>query len=228
MQSNFPDNELSENIDNKRRQLLALSSAFAGIAALGFSTSAATAEVKKPPVPRRIVTGRDDSGKSVFKSVDVTPRVITFESRPDAAFYELYATSGVPQLTGKEPDPMLTNKGGFPQPGETLFRIVQFVPQAAKRDPKVFEKFLEEFSEKIPGMASHFERDNPGMHTSDTLDYGIVIYGEMILELDDGQKVHLYPGDCVVQNGTRHRWINPLSEPSLVAFILIGGKREAS
>ena len=76
-------------------------------------------------------------------------------------------------------------------------------------------------------MAEHFERDTPGMHTSDTLDYGIVIRGEVILELDDGKTVHLRQGDCVVQNGTRHRWRNPLPEPCLMAFVLIGGQREA-
>lgn len=76
-------------------------------------------------------------------------------------------------------------------------------------------------------MAEHFDHSAPGMHSSDTLDYGIVIRGEMILELDDGKTVHLRQGDCVVQNGTRHRWINPLSDPCLMAFVLIGGQRQA-
>jgi len=58
-------------------------------------------------------------------------------------------------------------------------------------------------------MAEHFERNTPGMHTSDTLDYGAVIHGEMILELDDGKTVDLRQGDCIVKNGTRHRWRNP-------------------
>ena len=65
----------------------------------------------------------------------------------------------------------------------------------------------------------------PGMHTTDTIDYGVVVRGEMTLELDDGQKVHLRQGDCIVQNGTRHRWRNPLPEPCLMAFISVGGKR---
>jgi hypothetical protein len=47
----------------------------------------------------------------------------------------------------------------------------------------------------------------------------------MTLELDDGAKVSLRQGDCVVQNGTRHRWRNPLPEPCLMAFISVGGKR---
>jgi mannose-6-phosphate isomerase-like protein (cupin superfamily) len=50
----------------------------------------------------------------------------------------------------------------------------------------------------------------------------------MTLELDDGERVHLRQGDCVIQNGTRHRWRNPLDEPCLMAFVSIGGKpREA-
>jgi mannose-6-phosphate isomerase-like protein (cupin superfamily) len=78
---------------------------------------------------------------------------------------------------------------------------------------------------KGPRNGRPFERDAPGMHTSDTIDYGIVVRGGMMLELDDGQKVHLHQGDRIVQNGTRHRWRNPLPEPCLMAFISIGGKR---
>jgi mannose-6-phosphate isomerase-like protein (cupin superfamily) len=98
-------------------------------------------------------------------------------------------------------------------------------PEGSTSSPGGYERYLEELSQKIPGMAEHFERDKPGMHTSDTLDYGIVIRGEMIPELDDVKAVHLRQGDCVVQNGTRHRWRNPLSEPCLMAFVLIGGVR---
>jgi mannose-6-phosphate isomerase-like protein (cupin superfamily) len=124
---------------------------------------------------------------------------------------------------------MTTKKGSFPEPLGSLFRLVLFPPRPAdgSRPPSSYEEYLEELSQKIPKMADHFDRDTPGMHTSDTLDYGIVIRGEMILELDDGKTLHLCQGDCVVQNGTRHRWRNALSEPCLMAFVLIGGKREA-
>ena len=69
-----------------------------------------------------------------------------------------------------------------------------------------------------------FERGAPGMHTTDTIDYGVVVRGEMTLELDDGKIVHLRQGDCIVQNGTRHRWRNSLPEPCLMAFVSVGGK----
>jgi hypothetical protein len=64
-----------------------------------------------------------------------------------------------------------------------------------------------------------------GKHTSDTIDDGLVVRGGMTLELDDGQRVHLRQDDCIVQNGTRHRWRNPLPEPCLMAFVSVGGKR---
>ena len=77
-------------------------------------------------------------------------------------------------------------------------------------------------------MADHFERSPPaarGMHATDTIDYGVVVRGEMTLELDDGKIIQLRQGDCIVQNGTRHRWRNPGSEPCLMAFVSVGGKR---
>ena len=63
------------------------------------------------------------------------------------------------------------------------------------------------------------------MHTSDTIDFEYVLTGEVWLELDDGQEVHLRAGDTVVQNGTRHAWRNKSSEPCCVVFFLIGAHR---
>jgi len=214
---------------NRRRLLQALSAMAAGGALAAMSQPAEATESSDPPPPRRALTGRDEAGKSVFKSFDVTPKVVAIDANPGLTFYELYMTEGVPRLTGLEPDPMLKGTKAFPGPGGTMFRLISYPPKRPegwKPPPGVtFESGLREMSEKVPGMGDHFERDAPGMHTSDTIDYGIVIRGEMTLELDDGQKVHLRQGDCVVQNGTRHRWRNPLPEPCLMAFISIGGKR---
>ena len=212
----------ADEMGRDRRQFLLLSAA-AGACAMQVSTAGAEGANAIAP-PRRALTGRDASGKSVFQSFDVTPQVINFKSIPGLAFYELYATDDVPRLTGQEPDPMTTKKGSFPKPNGSLFRLVVFPPAGS---PGSFEGFLDELSQKIPGMAEHFDRSAPGMHVSDSLDYDIVIRGELILELDDGKSVHLRPGDCVIQNGTRHRWINPLSEPCLMASVLIGGQRQA-
>src|ERR671918_752267 len=85
--------------------------------------------------------------------------------------------------------------------------------------------FRKEYIEKVPGLAETDEIENPGMHTTDTIDYGIVLSGEIDMELDDGREVHFRAGDCLVQNGTRHRWQNRSGEPCTIAFIMVGAKR---
>jgi hypothetical protein len=224
---------MSERSDSNRRQVLQWFSVTAGAA---FAATPA-ARANEPgnvtsPTPRRALTGRDAAGKSVFKSFDVTPNVVPIDSNPGLTFYELYSTEGVPQLTGQEADPMLQKTKDFPGPGGTNFRLISYPP---KRPPGwtpppgvTFDSALKELGEKVPSMADHFEREPPaarGMQTTDTIDYGVVVRGEMTLELDDGKIIHLRQGDCIVQNGTRHRWRNPGSEPCLMAYVSVGGKR---
>jgi len=69
------------------------------------------------------------------------------------------------------------------------------------------------------------EPDNPGMHTTDTINFEYVISGEIGLELDNGKEVQLKAGDTVVQNGTRHAWRNKGSEPCRLVVCLIGANR---
>ena len=83
----------------------------------------------------------------------------------------------------------------------------------------------EENLKAIPGLAERFEPDNPGMHTTDTIDYGIVLDGEIWLELDHGRTEHLRRHDVVIQNGTRHAWRNRTDRVTLMAFVLIGACR---
>ena len=213
-----------------RRQVLQALSAVVGGGALAAMPQPANAkDSSELPAPKRALTGRDEAGKSVFKSFDVTSKVVEIDSNPGLTFYELYMTEDVPRLTGLEGDPMLKGTKAFPGPGGTMFRLISYPPkrpEGYKPPPGVtFESGLKELSDKVPGMGDYFDRSAPGMHTTDTIDYGVVVRGEMTLELDDGQKVHLRQGDCIVQNGTRHRWRNPLPEPCLMAFISVGGKR---
>jgi quercetin dioxygenase-like cupin family protein len=66
------------------------------------------------------------------------------------------------------------------------------------------------------------------MHTTETIDFEVILHGEVILELDDGAERLLRAGDTVVQNGTRHRWRNPGAEPALMAVVMVGARRSAS
>jgi mannose-6-phosphate isomerase-like protein (cupin superfamily) len=112
----------------------------------------------------------------------------------------------------------------------TRFRIVRFPSglEVSKMIEAGFNPtaFRQEYADKIPGLAETHELDDPGMHTTDTIDYGIVISGEIFMELDEGKEVHLKAGDCIVQNGTRHGWRNRSAEACLVAFIMIGATRK--
>jgi quercetin dioxygenase-like cupin family protein len=71
-------------------------------------------------------------------------------------------------------------------------------------------------------MAAAMEPDNPGMHQTATVDYGIVLDGEVVLELDDGAQTVLTAGDTIVQLGSRHAWRNKSDRPATVAFVLTG------
>ena len=79
-----------------------------------------------------------------------------------------------------------------------------------------------EHAEQSPGLVELFEPDAPGMHTTPTIDYGIVLEGEIWLELDDGETVRLKTHDVIVQNATRHAWRNKSATPTKMAFVLIG------
>lgn len=136
---------------------------------------------------------------------------------------ELWATDSVPTLPVPSADPTVTMTSFVPPIGGTRFRLVEF-PPASKR-PFDAEAFHREFLSQAPGLAESGEKEDQGMHTTDSVDYGIVISGEMTLELDDGATVDLKPGDCVVQNATRHAWRNRGVQPCVMAFVLAGVRR---
>ncbi|WP_306181006.1 cupin domain-containing protein [Rhizobium sp. AN73] len=104
--------------------------------------------------------------------------------------------------------------------------IVSFPPDSVMADPS-FDPIAADAEQRqhLPGLAELFEREAPGMHMTVTVDYDIVLDGEIWLELDDGAEVHLRKGDVAVQCGTRHAWRNKSTSPATMAFILIGATR---
>ncbi|HWP44781.1 MAG TPA: cupin domain-containing protein, partial [Blastocatellia bacterium] len=179
---------------------------------------------------RRIVTGHNEQGRAVFVNEGAPPRRISFDNLPGLEFIELWATDSIPSIPADHDDPTVTMKSFVPKPAGTRFRIVSF-PSGLEMK-KLIEAgfdpiaFREEYIKKVPGLAESHEVEDPGMHTTDTVDYGIVLSGEIYLELDEGKEVHLKAGDCIVQNGTRHGWRNRSTEPCVMAFIMIGAERK--
>ena len=117
-------------------------------------------------------------------------------------------------------------KSVLPDVGETRLMKVIFPPNSVMMSPN-FDPAAAgaEYMSRLPGLAERFEPESPGMHTTDSVDYGILTEGELSLELDDGKTVALKAGDLVVQNGTRQAWRNPGTKPATLIFVLIGARR---
>ena len=171
---------------------------------------------------RRVVTGHDEKGRAVFAS-DGEVEAVTLSLMPGAEFHRLWGADRAPTFPdggGPTPQPAY-----FPPVGGYRFGLFTVPPAGAPPAGLDISAALAEMEEKLPGMLSHVEPDNPGMHTTDTIDFEIVISGEIVLELDDGAEKVLHPGDTVVQNGTRHRWSNRAGEPAVLAVFITGAHR---
>jgi mannose-6-phosphate isomerase-like protein (cupin superfamily) len=175
---------------------------------------------------RRVVTGLDTRGRAVVVSDGPAPRHHDLINVPGMGTAILWTTApGAPlAVSGADPTPRLRSQ--LPEPGGSCFLIVRFPPDSVFSNPG-FDQVAADAEQRAasPGIPELFEPDNPGMHTTDTIDYGIVMDGEVWLELDDGQRTQLRPGDTVVQNGTRHAWRNQGEAPATVAFVQIGARR---
>lgn len=172
---------------------------------------------------RMVVTGQDASGKSVFVS-DEELAPATLALMPGAEFHRPWGSDETPKLpTDGTPPPQPTY---FPSSGGYRFAFFTLPPSGQGPPADLdLEAALREFEEKLPGLPQHMEPDNPGMHTTDTVDWDLVLSGEIVLELDDGAEVTLKAGDCVIQNGTRHRWHNRSNEPAVLAVAIVGATR---
>jgi mannose-6-phosphate isomerase-like protein (cupin superfamily) len=172
---------------------------------------------------RRVVTGQDVNGKSVFVS-DEEVEPITLQLVPGLKFYWLWGADETPKLpTDGRP---LTQDRYFPLAGGFRWMICTLPPESVgPQHPLDVQTLRNEVAEKLPGLLDVLEPDHPGMHTTDTVDLVVILSGQYTLELDDGAEVTLGPGDTVVQNGTRHAWHNRGDVPVVIAFGLIGAQR---
>jgi mannose-6-phosphate isomerase-like protein (cupin superfamily) len=172
---------------------------------------------------RRVVTGHDDSGRSVFASDEqVDPTTVPLFAGWE--FLELWGGDATPAFPdGGEQPP---HRDYFPSVDGFRFSFSVIPPEGtAPPDDLDLVAAEEEARKALPGMLDVLEPDDPGMHTTDTIDFEVILRGEVILELDDGAERLLKAGDTVVQNGTRHRWRNPGSEPCVMAVFMVGAQR---
>ena len=174
---------------------------------------------------RRVVTGHDGDGKAVFVS-DTTVAPVTLALLPGSEFHQLWGADTAPQFPDDGARP--ASPAYFPPLGGYRFGFFTIPPDGGAGAPADLdiEAALAEFEEKLPGLAGHMEPADPGMHTTATIDFEVVVSGQATLELDDGAKVTLEVGDTAVQNGTRHRWSNSGAVPAVLAVVLIGAPHD--
>jgi quercetin dioxygenase-like cupin family protein len=179
---------------------------------------------KKPSSYRRIVT-EDVNGKSVVQSDESLP-AYEFETVPGYEHTLIWVNPATPDLRKQQrfngyPDSVV------PGPGGTSLHFVTFPPAAVFADPSFDgEAARNEALVRLKGLADHFEKGDPAMHKTNTVDYSVVYDGEIWLELDDGETLYLKRGDVVVQNGTRHAWRNKGTMPVTMLFFLNGAREK--
>jgi hypothetical protein len=170
---------------------------------------------------RRVVTGTDGAGKSVFISDGAVPNSHDFEAMPGQAQIRVWFTPGVPSTKQPEAEPTDNHGPVVPGPGGASFVIVRYAPDSVVMRPDFDPTAAgQELATYAPDLAKVFEPD--GMHRTRSVDYGVVLEGEVWLELDDGAQVRLTQGDTVVQVAPRHAWRNKTQAPATVAFVLTG------
>lgn len=177
---------------------------------------------------RRVVTGHTAAGKAVVLADGEPPLVIRSPVQPGLAFHEIWNTTAMPQpVAATFDEPTTKHAGTAPPKGGTVIRIVDLPPEGP--DGPQFDKDQSRELFSAVGLAENAERHRPGrhplMHRTESIDYGIVLSGEIVMLLDDSE-VLLRAGDVVVQRGTVHAWTNRTREICRMAFILTDGAFE--
>ncbi len=170
---------------------------------------------------RRVVTGHSAEGQAVFASDEqVEPVSVSGTS----TLHPIWAADDAP--TFPDDGSPLPTTGYWPPVGGFRYLLMTIAPGDGPGTGSAVD--IGELNRLMPGLTDVMEPDEPGMHTSDTVDLEIVVSGQITLELDDGVMKTMGPGDAIIQNGTRHRWRNLGTEAARVAVILIGANRKGS
>lgn len=173
---------------------------------------------------RRVVTGHDANGRAIVASDGPLPTAVEIAAIPGTVFHEVWSTSESPATVNNGPDPT-TGALMLPPPKQgTRMRFVDIPPDTPEFLAHGATKMHAAFSEVGDAAASTVRADSPHplMHRTESIDYGVVIEGELTLILDDTE-VALAPGSVVIQRGTNHAWANRSGRPCRMLFVLIDG-----
>lgn len=167
---------------------------------------------------RRIVTGHDAQQRSIFVEDGPSPAQKTVPNRPGYRVTNLWRT--LPGGRVDAADSIAQHEGVLPPKGGTVLRIIEWPaedqsPAAQQERVRQTFKALYPDAEHRPDSSRH-----PGMHETATIDYALVLEGEIVALMDEGEKV-MRAGDVLIQRGTMHAWANRSGAPVKMAFILV-------
>lgn len=176
------------------------------------------------PRIHRVVTGHDANGKAVVASNGPLPTVVEVAAIPGTIFHEVWSTSGTPAAVDNGPDPSLGGLRLPPPKHGTRIRFVDIPPDTSEFIAQGAARMKDVFTQIGDAAASTVKQDSPHplMHRTESVDYGIVIEGEMTLVLDDSE-VPLKQGSVVIQRGTNHAWANRSGKVCRMLFVLVDG-----
>ena len=166
---------------------------------------------------RRVVTGHNENGNSVFIQDELAANIKEMESMPGLALTDLWETQGSPANNDGNADAADRPVVLEPPANGSIFRIVEFPPDSAWRDNADASTAFDSIG---AGHAPDSGSTDPMMHKTSTIDYLIVLKGEIWAILDDSETC-LKTGDVMIQRGTNHSWSVRTEESCVLAAILI-------
>jgi hypothetical protein len=166
---------------------------------------------------RRFVTGHDENGIAKVISEDVADCILQRPNRPGVTLTNFWQIDQMPAQMERHDDPVKGPLILHPPKNGSVFRVVQFDPE----DPAVLANLdgPSAFSEMGAGANVVKDARHPFMHRTDSIDYSIVLSGEIYMLMDE-EDVLVKAGDVIIQQGTNHAWSNRGTEPCLICFVL--------
>lgn len=174
---------------------------------------------------RRIVTGHDAQGQAVILEDAPPPRVQQIGGAIGPMFYEVWNTHATPApIDAASGEPAETGIVLAPPKGGTRIRVLDIPPEGDNFANMTAEESAAHFAEIGAGGATASSSGRHAlMHRTETVDYGIVLEGELVLIMDVGETT-VRAGDIIIQRGTNHGWANRSNATCRIAFILIDGE----
>ena len=169
---------------------------------------------------RRVVTTVDENGKAVVLFDGANPHKVV---RPNRSVISrlLWVTDETPADMSGTADRAATTIGIAPPQHGSIFRIIDIPPTPPEIEQLEKDYLHKQIGDHAPKRG--LPPRHPLMHRTRTIDYAIIMQGEIDMLLDDSE-VHLKAGDVLIQQGTNHAWVNRGTEPCRIAFILIDSK----